>query len=111
MTTASRRLVLQGALFGVACACVAARAAYAAETPAPTAGGKYVCPPCGCAADGKEFDKPGPCPECGMPLVPKAAGSPTPPKARDDGGSGFVAVADRRTRREGKTGWGTRTRT
>ena len=71
MTIASRRLVLQGALFGVACAC--AGAAFAAETPAPSPSGKYVCPPCGCAADGKEFDKPGACPECGMPLVPKAA--------------------------------------
>lgn len=80
MTIASRRLILQGALFGVACACVATRVAYADDKPAP--GTKYVCPPCGCAADGKEFDQPGACPECGMPLVPKAPAQPTPPKAR-----------------------------
>ena len=99
MTTASRRLVLQGALFGVACACAAVGAANAADTPAP--GTKYVCPPCGCAADGKEFDKPGACPECGMPLVPKTADKPAAPKARaDDAGAGFVPVADRR-----KSGW------
>ena len=105
MTIASRRLVLQGGLFGVAC--VATRVAFAAETPAPSPTGKYVCPPCGCAADGKEFDKPGACPECGMPLVPKPADAPAPPKARDDSSGGFVAVADRKER----TGWGTRTRT
>ena len=71
---ASRRFILQGALFGVACACAAVAAA-AAQTPAspPKPGQKYVCPPCGCAADGKEFDAPGACPECGMPLVAKAA--------------------------------------
>jgi DNA-directed RNA polymerase subunit RPC12/RpoP len=74
MTLASRRFILQGALFGVACACAAVGAA-SAQTPAPPAkpGQKYVCPPCGCAADGKEFDAPGACPECGMPLVPKPA--------------------------------------
>jgi hypothetical protein len=87
MTIASRRLILQGAVFGVACACVAGVAA--AQTPAPptSPSGKWTCPPCGCAADGKEFDAPGACPECGMPLVPKPAepkpkdGAPTPPKA------------------------------
>ena len=84
MSIASRRFVLQGGLFGVACACVATRIAFAADAP-PS--GKYVCPPCGCAADGKEFDAPGACPECGMPLVPKSADSkpkdsaPKPPKA------------------------------
>lgn len=80
MSVASRRLVLQGALFGAACACLAARAAYAADAPSPT--GKWVCPPCGCAADGKEFDKAGACPECGMPLVPKTADAPKPPNRR-----------------------------
>jgi len=34
-------------------------------------GKKYVCPPCGCAADGKEFDQPGSCPACGMQLIEK----------------------------------------
>lgn len=105
MTLASRRLVLQGALFGVACACVGVGAAIAAETPAPAPGGKYVCPPCGCAADGKEFDKPGACPECGMPLVPKPAAPPVPPKARDDEDSGFVPVAHRKAREPRKDGW------
>lgn len=73
MSIASRRLVLQGGLFGVACACFAARTAVAAETPAPSPTGKYVCPPCGCAADGDVFDAPGACPACGMPLIPKPA--------------------------------------
>lgn len=31
----------------------------------------YVCPPCGCAADSKTFDKPGKCPDCGMALIEK----------------------------------------
>jgi uncharacterized protein len=31
----------------------------------------YVCPPCGCASDGKTFDSPGACPSCGMKLVAK----------------------------------------
>jgi len=31
----------------------------------------YVCPPCGCSADEKTFDKPGECPECHMGLVRK----------------------------------------
>ena len=75
--------MLQGSLFGVACACVAPTFA-AAQTTSPS--GKWTCPPCGCAADGKEFDAAGACPECGMPLVPKPAdpkpkdGAPKPPK-------------------------------
>ena len=90
MPLASRRFILQGALFGVACACAAIGpngGAASAQTPAPAPGQKYVCPPCGCAADGKEFDAPGACPECGMPLVPKPAetrpkdGAPTPKAA------------------------------
>jgi transcriptional regulator GlxA family with amidase domain len=44
-------------------------------------GKKYVCPPCGCAADGKEFDKPGPCPECGMQMMEKGG---TPPQGAAD---------------------------
>ena len=85
MTIASRRLILQGAVFGVACACVGGLAA--AETPTTSPTGKWTCPPCGCAADGKEFDAPGACPECGIPLVPKAGdpkpkdSTPPPPKA------------------------------
>lgn len=98
MTLASRRLVLQGALFGLACGCLGVGAAYAAEAPAPSPTGKYVCPPCGCAADGKEFDKPGACPECGMPLVPKTAAPPTAPKARAEPEGEFFAASDRARR-------------
>jgi hypothetical protein len=29
----------------------------------------YVCPPCGCASDGKIFDAPGKCPSCGLTLI------------------------------------------
>lgn len=31
--------------------------------------GRYVCSPCGLPCDTKTFDKPGPCPDCGMALV------------------------------------------
>ncbi|MGN6210462.1 heavy metal-binding domain-containing protein [Asticcacaulis sp.] len=30
----------------------------------------YICPPCGCAADGQRFTEKGLCPACGMALVP-----------------------------------------
>ena len=73
MSNASRRLFLQAGFLGAACACLAPALALAADRPK----GKWVCPPCGCAADAKEFDAPGTCPECGMELVPK----PTDPKA------------------------------
>ena len=33
----------------------------------------FVCPDCGCASDGKDFDKPGNCSTCGMPLVEKSS--------------------------------------
>ncbi len=95
MPFTSRRFVLQGGLFGIACACATTHIAFAADAP-PS--GKFVCPPCGCAADGKEFDAPGACPECGMPLVPKPADSkpkdsaPKPPKAGEaqTGGRDFL---------------------
>jgi hypothetical protein len=97
MSPASRRGVLRGGLIGVACACLAPRLAYAsAESPS----GKYVCPPCGCSADGKVFDAPGDCPACGMPLMAKPAdppkdAAPSAPKATAERG-GFVAVSARR---------------
>ena len=79
MSNASRRLFLQAGFLGAACACLAPALAVAADTPK----GKWVCPPCGCAADAKEFDAPGTCPECGMELIPKPArkaDAPPPPK-------------------------------
>jgi rubrerythrin len=83
MSIATRRGFLTAGLIGAACACAAIGAAHAADAP-PNAqkGGKWICPPCGCAADGKEFDAPGACPECGMPLIrkeaPKADAPPAP---------------------------------
>jgi hypothetical protein len=73
----SRRNLLQGAFLGAACACAGARFAFAADAPkSPT--GKYICPPCGCSQDGKDFDAPGVCPDagCGMMLIPKPAPAP-----------------------------------
>jgi copper(I)-binding protein/putative intracellular protease/amidase len=34
---------------------------------------EYVCPPCGCGADEKAYDKPGFCPVCGMALIIKGS--------------------------------------
>ena len=62
MTPNARRSFLKLGL-GVACACAGAGVAFA-QVPAP--GQKYVCPPCGCSADDKEFDAPGVCPACGQ---------------------------------------------
>src|SRR4051812_3221399 len=105
MSIATRRNVLTAGLLGAACACLAPVLARAADAPKA----KYVCPPCGCAADGKEFDAPGACPECGMPLVPKTADKPEAPtpKAR----ASFTRSAPAPADRMGKNGWGTRTRT
>jgi len=89
MSLSSRRLVLQGAVFGAVCACAAPGIAFAVEAP----GAKYVCPPCGCESDGKLFDAPGACPSCGMPLItapasePKPA-NPAPPKGGEAGAEG-----------------------
>ena len=81
MSLQSRRRALKTGLIGLACACVAPRFAFA-EGESPT--GKWMCPPCGCSADGKEFDKAGDCPACGMPLAPKPkADVPPAPKASD----------------------------
>ena len=43
-----------------------------------TSAKKYVCPPCGQECDKLIFDKPGPCPNCAMSLIP--AGADGPPK-------------------------------
>ena len=54
------------------CACAAPPASLAQAAPVAP-GTKFICPPCGCSADGQEFDKPGVCPadNCGMTLIPK----------------------------------------
>jgi len=54
-------------IYGIAA--IAILAAAAADTPTKS----YVCPSCGCAADGRIFDKPGTCPECGMVLIEQSA--------------------------------------
>ena len=80
MSIATRRGFLTAGLIGAACACAAIGVAHAADAPKA----KWVCPPCGCGADDKEFDAPGACPECGMLLIRMEApkpGAPTPPKA------------------------------
>ena len=56
----------------------------------------YVCPPCGCAADGKEFPEPGTCPECGMPLVEKSA-EPAKAAPKADARPGGLLVRQSRT--------------
>jgi hypothetical protein len=117
MSIASRRHVLQSALIGVACACAGARVALAADARPTSPTGKWTCPPCGCANDGKLFDAPGVCsaPDCGMDLIPAPAAepkpAPTPSAPMADAGSpggAFVAVADRTPeKRSGRKGWGT----
>ena len=59
-----------------------------AQTPAPSPGQKWICPPCGCASDGKDFDAAGECPSCGMllivkpaPAAPAQASEPTPSRS------------------------------
>jgi hypothetical protein len=58
-----------------------AGAALAAE-PAPASGPKsakvFICPPCGCDNDGKEFAAGGACSACDMPLMEKPAAAPKP---------------------------------
>lgn len=80
----SRRSLLGRGLALAACACVAA-------TPA-RAGGKFICPPCGCAMDGREFDAPGLCPACGMTLVAKPPPAPFEPTTLQDGRGLFEAA-------------------
>jgi len=52
--------------------------------------GPYVCPPCGCDADGAEFGAPGSCPACGMTLQPK--NPPFEPAELPIGASLFLAA-------------------
>jgi cyclase len=48
--------------------------ARAASAAAP---GTWVCSPCGCPRDKDTFTAPGPCPGCGMALVPSGTAAPT----------------------------------
>jgi len=65
-----REFLAQGALAlgagGILNVATASRAAAADKT-------VYVCPPCGCAMDGKLFDNPGKCPACNLELVSQEA--------------------------------------
>jgi Heavy metal binding domain len=76
-----RRLVGRIGLFAALAACGLPAFAQEAPQQAPDskAGKKYVCPPCGCGEDHKEYDAPGACPACGMPLVEKAQPAPASP--------------------------------
>jgi len=66
---------------GVVGAAGVAGAALAAD-PAPATGPKpakvFICPPCGCDNDGKEFAAGGACSACGMDLMEKPAAAPKP---------------------------------
>lgn len=77
---------------GVLGAAGIAGSALAAET-APKK--VYVCPPCGCAADAKEFPEPGTCPECGMTLVEKTPEATTPTPKDGAQGGGLMATQSR----------------
>jgi rubrerythrin len=48
--------------------------AVAADDAAPAK--QWICPPCGCDADGKVFSAPGRCPACDMELIEKPADAP-----------------------------------
>jgi hypothetical protein len=91
MCNSDRRHFLGMSLVAVGAVCIGG-AALAAETGPKKV---YVCPPCGCAADGKEFPEPGACPECGMPLVEKKP-EPAKPAPQDAAlGGGLMAKQTR----------------
>jgi hypothetical protein len=94
MCNSDRRHFLAMSLLTVGAVCIGG-AALAAE-PAPKK--VYVCPPCGCAADGKEFPEPGTCPECGMPLVEKKPEPAKPPGASQGGGAQGGGLLAKQTR-------------
>ena len=60
--TSRRTFVHHGAVLAAG---AALRPLLAGARPAPV----YVCPPCGCAMDGRFFDAPGRCPACDMTLI------------------------------------------
>lgn len=65
-----------------------------ARTLAQSTDGGFICPPCGCAMDGRRFSEPGTCPACGMALVAATAAtaSPLSVKAEIAPGSGAFTV-------------------
>lgn len=78
------RRTLMGSV--AACACLSGAGALARS---PDSG--FICPPCGCAMDGRRFSEPGNCPACGMALVPATA-APLSAKAEIGPGSGAFTV-------------------
>jgi hypothetical protein len=73
-----RRHFLHMSMLAIGAASLAG-AAFAAEPAAdPKKPKLYVCPPCGCDNDGKDFPAPGPCTACGMPLIEKPEPAPAP---------------------------------
>ncbi|WP_129791881.1 heavy metal-binding domain-containing protein [Sphingosinicella sp. CPCC 101087] len=80
----SRRTFVHAGLCGAVFACAGSGRALAA--PAST---RYVCPPCGCAADGRIFDGPGTCPACGMRLVVHPDDLPFEPQSLAPGAGAF----------------------
>jgi hypothetical protein len=68
-------MVTLGAV-GVAGIAGAALAAEPAGGPKPAK--VFICPPCGCDNDGKEFAAAGSCSACDMPLMEKPAEAPKP---------------------------------
>ena len=56
---------------GLAGAALAAEPDAKTPSKAPQKAKVYMCPPCGCDNDGKDFPAPGPCTACGMPLIEK----------------------------------------
>jgi hypothetical protein len=81
----TRRRLLQGATACVAFARTAVGPSHAQNNP-----GAYVCPPCGCDADGEEFVGPGRCGACGMTLQPK--NPPFEPASLTPGGNLFLTA-------------------
>jgi hypothetical protein len=69
-----RRFLAHGLGLGAIGLAVAAGPGFAQQDGVPAQPGqKWICPPCGCPSDGKDFDQEGVCPSCSMPLIPKPA--------------------------------------
>src|SRR6266404_3075289 len=61
----------------VALVCLGQFMAPTERAEAATTAEQYVCPPCGCGADDKVYDKPGFCAVCGMALIIKGSATTT----------------------------------